>query len=537
MAGTYSDYIEPQNDGTKSNPIWYIPYGDGEVTLKGESGVEKLVVLNNNYCHVYGMTLRYRNDTDSGNWGWVKITGTGNIIYGLNILRQSTSATWMSAIRVTGAKSTLIEGCYAKNLRIGVQFSDHNSNIIVRSCHLYNCRHHAFAFGDGGYSDQGILIDHCCMDLSRADGIQSKNPDNQVDVDTKMPNMGVIVRNCVIRYSGENGIDLKGAQHWIIENNVFYGNMGASDGYWGDPDKIHGVMGTIALDPTTRAKNITIRRNIFFDTTCGSWIGGEGWHIYNNTFAGCNRDMDGYDSDWETDTRRVGFYAVRQRYPDAERCTVVNNIMVGHNTVEFGLHDNDSSHDQYYDYNLYYNSRGGAKFAKINNSSNSWRSRTLGQWKSDLASRSEIIGGDAHSEEANPRFISGRERPNYEKDVVDDRVKKASDLLHYLDYRLQSNSPALHAGGPIDWAKKGGNNSRRLTVSDSIKFCDGLGVTEGDWIRIGSTPAVQITDIDYGSHELTLSDPRSWSDGDGVYLDYNGDGPDVGAYEMDYGAA
>jgi hypothetical protein len=53
----------------------------------------------------------------------------------------------------------------------------------------------------------------------------------------------------------------------------------------------------------------------------------------------------------------------------------------------------------------------------------------------------------------------------------------------------------------------------------------------GDLIKIGGSLTRSITSIDYDTHTLTLGSPASWTNGDGVSLNYNGSAPDIGAYE------
>jgi hypothetical protein len=50
-----------------------------------------------------------------------------------------------------------------------------------------------------------------------------------------------------------------------------------------------------------------------------------------------------------------------------------------------------------------------------------------------------------------------------------------------------------------------------------------LGV-EADWIKIGSGEPVQIDSIDYAADEITLTEPREWSDNAEVYWCTTDDG-------------
>jgi hypothetical protein len=60
---------------------------------------------------------------------------------------------------------------------------------------------------------------------------------------------------------------------------------------------------------------------------------------------------------------------------------------------------------------------------------------------------------------------------------------------------------------------------------------DGLGMTEGDRIKIGLNGPAIITAVDYDNNTITIDKSRGWNDGDPVNMDYEGSAPDIGAYE------
>jgi len=99
-------------------------------------------------------------------------------------------------------------------------------------------------------------------------------------------------------------------------------------------------------------------------------------------------------------------------------------------------------------------------------------------------------------------------------------------------FRLQPTSPCIDAGGPLT-TTVGAGSGTVVPVVDAKYFCTGLDLVDGDLIRIGDNPPVRVVlrDIDY--NVLMVDGEVSWSDGDGVNLDYNGAGPDVGAFESE----
>ncbi len=105
---------------------------------------------------------------------------------------------------------------------------------------------------------------------------------------------------------------------------------------------------------------------------------------------------------------------------------------------------------------------------------------------------------------------------------------------------LQSSSPAKGAGGALTTAVGSGAVSTSLTVADAGFFSWGYGIpnVQPDWIRIGPSTTVQISNINYATNVITLANPVIWSGGAPIYLYKNSSGtivlaganPDIGAF-------
>jgi hypothetical protein len=106
------------------------------------------------------------------------------------------------------------------------------------------------------------------------------------------------------------------------------------------------------------------------------------------------------------------------------------------------------------------------------------------------------------------------------------------------NFRLQSTSPMIDNGAFLTKAV-GAGSGVTLPVEDARYFFDGFDMTDenglsiqGDLIQLeGDTKTARVIDIDYTNNTLTLDQPLSWADGQGVSLAYNGKAPDIGAYE------
>ncbi|MBN2584069.1 MAG: right-handed parallel beta-helix repeat-containing protein [Planctomycetes bacterium] len=98
------------------------------------------------------------------------------------------------------------------------------------------------------------------------------------------------------------------------------------------------------------------------------------------------------------------------------------------------------------------------------------------------------------------------------------------------DYRLKDGSPCIDAGADLTVTSAAGKGTD-VPVDDSLYFCDGYGLIDGDTVVIGKNEPVRITKIDHGAKTLTVERALEWAQGDAVNLPYTGDRPDIGAYE------
>jgi glutamine amidotransferase PdxT len=110
------------------------------------------------------------------------------------------------------------------------------------------------------------------------------------------------------------------------------------------------------------------------------------------------------------------------------------------------------------------------------------------------------------------------------------------------DLRLQANSPAIGAGGPISHVlSTDSGGGMLLYVANVGAFQDGWAGVSPDWIAIGTSGnAAQIQSIDYNAGTITLATPIARSPGQPVWLYKNSNGvqvlhggaPDIGAFEF-----
>jgi hypothetical protein len=105
------------------------------------------------------------------------------------------------------------------------------------------------------------------------------------------------------------------------------------------------------------------------------------------------------------------------------------------------------------------------------------------------------------------------------------------------DLRLAAGSPAIDQGTWLTTITSSSGTGTSFRVADAGYFMDGWGVpnVKGDMIRIqgGAQPA-RIVKVDYQTHTIQTDRSLTWAQGQGIALAYEGDAPDLGAYE--YGA-
>lgn len=100
------------------------------------------------------------------------------------------------------------------------------------------------------------------------------------------------------------------------------------------------------------------------------------------------------------------------------------------------------------------------------------------------------------------------------------------------DFHLSPNSPMIDAGAFLTYIA-GSGSGNVLPVLDAGYFYDGYNIPGeiGDEIQLEGGETAVVTHINYTNNTLTLDRPLTWTDGQGVALLYNGNRPEIGAFE------
>lgn len=101
------------------------------------------------------------------------------------------------------------------------------------------------------------------------------------------------------------------------------------------------------------------------------------------------------------------------------------------------------------------------------------------------------------------------------------------------DLHLRAGSAARDQGAWPTLITSPSGSGASFTVEDASYFMDGWGIVAGDQVQLqGQGQRVRITAVDYSTNTITLADAVTWTQGQGVSLDYSDAAPDLGAYEI-----
>ena len=524
--GTYFERFVPSNGGSPSNPIVYRAYPGEFVSIVGASDNELTVMaIYPSNIVIEGFTIRNQNyfRAPGKQTYWVQLEGS-NIIFRRNrviadgdVFKNIYTLNAASRGIVVAGRNVTVENCYVRGQVIGIIVVGPTPRfVILRNDTVHANGQNNIDIGstdDGSTGLHGTLIESCILDTSFVEDNIQFEPDYGDPVST-LHNRGTIIRNCVMGNAAENAIDLKGAGHTIIENNIMFSSDGDDDGPLGGHDTNSGAG--VETSPVVPTRYTIVRGNVIWDHSTGLTMA-EGDHYFNNTILNNRRDWRGPNQTGNGHTNLRAW-----NYPNVPRA-FVNNIVGGMPTAPVFNWLMDWGDKFLLDNNLYFEPSGPVTF-EHRVSGNMVVARGLAAWQSILQSYGGygyLVGKDQRSQEADPQFLNVPDYPTgYDPS---------------WNFGVRETSPAIDGGRPVTVATAAGSGSTTLPVADAYFFCDGFGITEGDLIKIGSTDAVRIASINYNDNVITLAEPRTWSSGQGVNLDYSGGNPDIGAVEFTAG--
>ncbi|MCL5282290.1 MAG: right-handed parallel beta-helix repeat-containing protein, partial [Planctomycetes bacterium] len=108
-----------------------------------------------------------------------------------------------------------------------------------------------------------------------------------------------------------------------------------------------------------------------------------------------------------------------------------------------------------------------------------------------------------------------------------------SGLAYDGNFHLQAASGGIDAGSFVTAITSATGRGAQFTVADPGYFYDGYGISQeqGDLIKLSNGQMARIVRINYANGTITLDRTVSWGNGEKVSLAYEGNAPDLGAYE------
>ena len=446
-----------------------------------------------------GTSLRPPSDGSSGNVITFSQYGSGN----LPVIARSVSGSGIIANPSSTTRSYLtfeylkLDGLTSN--ATGMRFDSGSNNIIVDNCQFADCHFAACYFT--GVGDKcwftNLAVDYC------GNGVYLIEGDYHY------------VAGCTMDYLdyanawGQDGhaVGLIDTAFSVVENNTLS----------------RGKLAVIAFfayngDVTNRnvIRNNTINNTKAYATTwnlgIGSSMDGTGTVdnniVYGNTINLINRAIQFRGT---SDNNRIFHNTIY----DANRGLCLNasgsdfpngtkymNNLVSHTDIYQTFQEAFGAESNEYDYNLYYDDLA-----------NGWRYD--GTDKLDFSAwQSANANNDPNSPTpADPLFNDA-----------------ASG-----DFTLQGTSPAINAGGWLTTITQATGSGTSFTVDDAGFFFDGFSISgvTGSQIKTENGQSATVTGVDYGTDTLTVDTIISWTQNEGIGLDYNGNAPDIGANEAD----
>ncbi len=360
-------------------------------------------------------------------------------------------------------------------------------------------------------NSSGIMIDNNYTDKTHSSGISVWDSRN-ITV-----NNNIVRRACWPSDGIQECISIANTDSVLVSNNIVYD--GGSIGFGGGGEGIDlkdGCQNGIVYNNTvhdvasvgiyidayeTGQSNIQVLKNTVYN------ISGVGVAVASEEGGALQDVIVSKNTVYNCDDRALVIHWTNK--PDY----VIKNIYVHHNT----FYDNGEgldigAHSQSGNINIYNNIFSRNSIYQMQNSSTDLN-------PSEIHLKNNLFDGE------NPDWaLRGDDYISAEPGFVD---------VQSGDFRLNDASPAIDQGTFLTKTIGSGMGST-VEVENAGFFTNGYGLKEGDSIRFeGQTQQFEIIAVDFTLNTITLNDETSWDNGNGVSLSYNGNYPDIGAYEYD----
>ncbi len=473
--GSYTEQLIPANSGNENNPIIFTNYEDEEVIITGTDLKPAIILNDREYIIIDGLRIDNVNR-------WLYAVKTDNCILRNNHFSRATdpghsqkACLFFQESRFNRIENNIIEDCSEDN----IAFVKADQNVVENNS-FYEGFHVLFVIKCGNFNiirnnyfdnkleKTGEIFDCHDVGFDR----EFNNIVNQTKHNLVEGNIFTNIPPHIDR-SPYSGIQFAG-QECIIRNNLFYNNEGP------------GL--SISLYGTEASYNLgnRIYNNVFYNNSFGGVsLPTDIYTCYDNIFKNnvlYKNEFTAHDDRWE-------YY----RYLDGKPVQIMMQ------RLNCFLFERNDIFDEY----------PGEIFVIANGTrdhSDEPLQYSVDFWNSNFP---ELFSNNI---EHDPGFYS------------DERY----------DFHLTNQSPMIDQGVFLTKTVSAGTGTE-IPVEDVKYFFDGFDIPEetGDLIQLeGESELAYIIDIDYENNILTIDRELSWSQGQGVSLPYDGDRPDIGAFEF-----
>jgi hypothetical protein len=472
-AGTYNQQIKPSHSGFSGGPITFKSYNNEKVLFTGISGYA--IDLNlTRYITVDGLNV------EAASGGWARILDSDHIILKNNNFTDA--STWLGLLLVNSTDNKILNNSlYDGDDNLHLVYSHRN---LIEGNRMEKAIHTLWAIKCSNFNV--VRNNYFSNDLEKIGEIFDCNDTTPYNIRHWSVNSTKynLVENNTFAYvpaGGYSGIQYKG-QDGIIRKNLFYNMDGPGLG-----------MGVYGEEGEYEQHN-RIYSNVFYNNSKGGV----------NYYYGGGRDYPNEVPEWTDDIYK-------------------NNILYKNRDFQIFVpvwcdYYDESNRDNcprirgfYFENNSILNNSAGQKIFRYDSTSD--RAEIFDYSLAELTSSyPALFKGNVESA---PLFVNENTK----------------------DFHLQSASQLIDAGAFLTKTKSAGSGTV-MQVEDVKYFYDGYDIIgeAGDLIQLeGQTTTSRITDINYETNTLTLSNSLTWTSGQGVSLAYSGSKPDIGAYESSGG--
>lgn len=466
--GLYDEYIQQGISGLPGKPITYQNY-PGETPIITGSGSWRWHILEQSYIRIEGLTFR---DFQKG---------------AIQIRARNASITEVEILNCTFENQSQMNNDGAKTIHVTTTDTVHQvTHVTIRGNLLQNVDtgdHPAIQVAGDSHFIR-VLDNTIKTTTSIAIGIAGR-PDIDQPTNILVKGNEITGHGSPGKYSA--GIYLDGAgENIIVEQNRIYGGQ-------------QGIK--VSLEPTAaslQTKHVIVRNNVLYNNTQINLKLGVGDSNESCGQAGALSNSVAVHNTLFNTLADV----TNHRFGCGENLRWKNNVYVDlSNGASFHYKSNEDDTTNaptwVLDYNLFYSGSHSGLYR--------WAGVTL----NSLAAFKTTTGQDIHSFDGNPRFAN-------------------SSLGNF---ELEPDSAARDSGGALTFTSSAGSG-KVIPVSEAWYFTDGLGLQDGDLIRVGSNDPVTVVDVNYANNTLTVDQSISWPAQAPVNYDYKGLAADVGALEF-----